>query len=69
MASVSLPDARGDWVFRLLVTDTLGRSADNYVTVSTFRQDDGKGGGATGLAWGAGLWALALLALWRRRAG
>ncbi len=69
VASVSLPDARGDWVFRLLVTDTLGRSADNYVTVSTFRQDDGKGGGATGLAWGAGLWALALLALWRRRAG
>ena len=69
VASVSLPDARGDWVFRLLVTDTLGRSADNYVTVSTFRQDDGKGGGATGLAWCAGLWALALLALWRRRAG
>jgi len=69
VASVSLPDARGDWVFRLLVTDTLGRSADNYVTVSTFRDgDDDEGGGATGLAWGAGLWALALLALWRRRA-
>ena len=69
VASVSLPDARGDWVFRLLVTDTLGRSADNYVTVSTYRDgDDDEGGGATGLAWGAGLWALALLALWRRRA-
>lgn len=69
VASVSLPDVRGDWVFRLLVTDTLGRSADNYVTVSTFRDgDDDEGGGATGLAWGAGLWALALLALWRRRA-
>lgn len=68
VASVSLPDARGDWVFRLLVTDTLGRSADNYVTVSTYRDgDDDEGGGATGLAWGAGLWALALGALWHRR--
>jgi len=68
VASVSLPDERGDWVFRLLVTDSEGRAADNYVTVSTFGGDEDEGGGTTGLAWGAGLWALALGALWHRRA-
>jgi len=67
VASVSLPDARGDWVFRLLVTDSEGRAADNYVTVSTFGGDVDEGGGTTGPAWGAGLWALALGALWHRR--
>ncbi|HNL43107.1 MAG TPA: S8 family serine peptidase, partial [Ottowia sp.] len=44
VASVSLPDARGDWVFRLLVTDSEGRAADNYVTVSTFGGDVDEGG-------------------------
>ena len=67
VASVSLPDERGDWVFRLLVTDSEGRAADNYVTVSTFGGDVDEGGGTTGPAWGAGLWALALGALWHRR--
>ena len=71
--AVALPaGVRSDWVFRLLVTDSAGRSADNYVSVSTRRGDwdDDDGGGSTGLPWGLGLWALALGA-WaaRRRRG
>lgn len=64
VASVTLPDTRGEWWFRLLVTDSAGRSADNYVLVATGEEDEG--GGATGLWWGAGLWLLALGA-WRAR--
>ena len=61
---------RDTWVFRLLVTDSVGRSADNYVAVSTVggHEEEDSGGGPTGLAWGLGLWALALYALRRRRA-
>ncbi|MDR2128490.1 MAG: S8 family peptidase [Burkholderiaceae bacterium] len=70
LAQVTLP-AHGVWVFRLLVTDSAGRSADNYVTVTATGDgnfgDAGDGGGATGWLWGAGLWALALLG-WRRKA-
>ena len=71
--AVTLPaGARDDWVFRLLVTDSAGRSADNYVTVTTRSgggdwHDDDDGGGSTGLLWGLGLWALALGAWARRR--
>ena len=68
--AVTLPaGVRADWVFRLLVTDSAGRSADNYVGVSTrvADDDDDDGGGATGLAWGLGLWALALGAWATRR--
>ncbi len=65
-------------VFRLLVTDSKGRSADNFVVlrmrdsaVDTSTNADGSsggsGGGATGALWGVGLWALALSALRRRR--
>ena len=49
--AVTLPaGARDDWVFRLLVTDSAGRSADNYVTVTTRSgggdwHDDDDGGG------------------------
>ncbi len=68
MATVALPDAHGEWVFRLLVTDSYGRSADNYVVVSTGNDED-DGGGATGLLWGLGLWLLALGAMARRHSG
>lgn len=76
LASVTLP-TNGTWVFRLLVTDSLGRSADNYVTVvagtggasggGSGGGSSGTGGGALALGWGAGLWALGLAALWTRR--
>lgn len=67
LARVTLPNEDGDWVFRLLVTDSKGNSADNYVTVSTGAGHDDEGGGATGLLWGLGLWWLALGALRGRR--
>lgn len=73
--TVTLPaGVAADYVFRLLVTDSAGRAADNYVTVTTTSHgggDDDSGGGAIGLLWGAGLW-LAALAAWsgrRRRVG
>ncbi|MDO5692141.1 MAG: S8 family serine peptidase [Pseudomonadota bacterium] len=77
--TVTLPvSTYGDWVFRLLVTDSAGRSADNYVTVSTGPNPSagnsnqngsggGSGGGSTGPLWGLGLWALALGAWAARR--
>ena len=72
--TVTLPaGTQADWVFRLLVTDTAGRSADNYVTVRTRGGGGGGdhdgGGGATGWLWGLGLWALALGAWAMRRRG
>ena len=69
VASAVLPQERGSWVFRLLVTDSSGHAADNYVVVRTESDGGGsrdEGGGATGLAWGIGLWLLALGA-WRVR--
>lgn len=66
VATVNLPDEHGEWVFRLLVTDSSGRSADNYVVVGT-RADRDDGGGATGLLWGLALWLLALGAVVRQR--
>ena len=73
VATVTLPNARGSWVFRLLVTDSTGHSADSYVVASTGGDGGGdrdEGGGATGLPWGVGLWLLALGAWsvrrWRR---
>ena len=77
--NVTLPTVTSaDRVFRLLVTDSKGRSADNFVVlrmrdsaVDTSTNADGSsggsGGGATGALWGVGLWALALSALRRRR--
>ncbi len=48
-ASVTLP-AAGTWVFRLLVTDSGGRAADNTVTVTAVASEGSgsSGGGATG---------------------
>ena len=73
VASVTLP-AAGTWVFRLLVTDSGGRAADNTVTVTAVASEGSggsssgsSGGGATGWAWGLGLWAVALAAWVRRR--
>ncbi|MCB2038274.1 MAG: hypothetical protein KDF56_15390, partial [Ottowia sp.] len=75
VASVTLP-AAGTWVFRLLVTDSGGRAADNTVTVTAVASEGSgssssgsSGGGATGWAWGLGLWAVALAAWVRRRRG
>ena len=76
VASVTLP-AAGTWVFRLLVTDSGGRAADNTVTVTAVASESSggggssgsSGGGATGWAWGLGLWAVALAAWARRRRG
>ena len=70
VASVTLP-AAGTWVFRLLVTDSGGRAADNTVTVTAVASEGSgsSGGGATGWAWGLGLWAVALAAWMRRRRG
>lgn len=74
--NVSLPSAVGTWVFRLLVTDSAGDAADNYVTASTTpppevgarsSSSSSGGGGALGPLWGAGLWLLALVAWARRR--
>ncbi len=73
--SVTLPAGQGSWVFRLVVSDSAGRSADNYVTVTTREaggsdgdSGDGGGGGATSWWWGLGLWLVAL-AGWRQRRG
>jgi serine protease len=68
MTSVTLPGGQGSWVFRLVVTDSAGRSADNYVTVATrdAGDSDSGGGGAMAWWWGLGLW-LAAIAAWRQR--
>ena len=77
LTQVTLPGgASGTWVFRLLVSDSAGRSADNYVSVVAQGPGgggdagdgggEGSGGGASGWWWGLGLWLAAAVA-WRQR--
>ncbi|MBC7729117.1 MAG: S8 family serine peptidase, partial [Microbacteriaceae bacterium] len=68
-ASVTLPVAAASFVFRLVVTDSAGRSDDALVSVTSMApaSASGGGGGAMGWAWGAALWLLAGLAWWTRR--
>lgn len=66
VASAALPGAAGTFVFRLAVSDDLGRTGDDVVTV-TSAAASASGGGASGWAWGAALWLLALwVLLWPR---
>ena len=65
-ASAALPTAVGTFVFKLRVTDSLGRIGEDTITVTSVAPvvagASGGGGGATGWFWGAGLWLLALAA-------
>jgi serine protease len=69
-ASVQLPASAATFAFRLVVTDSAGRTDDAEVgmtsTGGSGGSDDG-GGGATGWWWGAALWAVAAIAWLRRR--
>jgi serine protease len=69
LASVALPAQAGTFVFKLVVTDSTGRSGQDVLTVTSTAASSGGGGGgggATGWLWGAGLWGWALLLGWRR---
>lgn len=63
LASAALPGSAGTFVFRLAVTDDLGRTGEDTVTV-TSTATAVSGGGASGAWWGGVLWVLALLAGW-----
>jgi serine protease len=63
LASAALPGAAGTFVFRLAVTDDLGRTGEDHVTV-TSTAASASGGGASGWWWGGALWVLALLTGW-----
>lgn len=79
LASATLPTSADRFVFRLRVTDSAGRSAENTLSVSTVSANSpvvatagsgGGGGGAWSGTWGWGLWGLALLLAaqrWRGR--
>lgn len=66
LAQVALPAQAGTFVFRLQVTDSEGRTGADQITLTSTAPPSGGGGGAAGWLWGAELWALALLAAWRR---
>lgn len=71
VATVQLPAEGATFGFELLVTDNAGASDTEVLNVTSITAagsgGGGGGGGFTGLLWGAGLWLLALLALWQRR--
>lgn len=69
LASVTLPAQADRFVFRLRVTDSAGRSAEQTLSVNSVGASSppvasaggtGGGGGAWSGGWGLGLWALAL---------
>jgi serine protease len=59
VASAVLPGAAGTFVFRLAVTDGLGRTGEDLVTV-TSAASSVAGGGSSTWGWGLALWVLAL---------
>lgn len=70
VATVTLPEAEGSYVFRLVVTDSAGATGDDVVTVTAVAPvapAASGGGGASGWLWGLGLWGLAGLAVAARR--
>lgn len=76
VASVTLPPQADRFVFRLVVTDTAGRSAEQTLSVNTVGGNGAPvasaggtgsgGGGAWSGGWGLGLWLLALVVAARR---
>lgn len=70
VATVQLPGTGATFVFELRVTDSGGASTTatiNINSTSAPSSGGGGGGGSTSFAWGLGLWAMALIALLRRR--
>lgn len=68
VATVTLPNVEGSYVFQLVVTDSAGATGDDVVTVTAVAPvASGGGGGATGWLWGLGLWLLAGWAVGARR--
>ncbi len=72
LASVTLPAQADRFVFRLVVTDNTGRTAEQTLSVNPVGASStptatsstgsgGGGGGAWSVGWGLGLWALALV--------
>ena len=78
-ASAALPGTAGTFVFKLRVTDSLGRSGEDSITVTSVApvvvttpsagSSGGGGGGSVGWLWGLGLWAVALLSYRRAKRG
>jgi len=67
-ATVALPSNADTFVFRLVVTDSTGRTDDEQVSItSVAAASGGGGGGASSWLWGAALWLLAGLAWLGRR--
>ncbi len=70
VATVTLPNVEGSYVFKLMVTDSAGLTGDDVVTVTAaapIAPAASGGGGATGWLWGLGLWLLAGWAVVARR--
>lgn len=70
VATVQLPGTGATFVFELRVTDSGGASTTATINVNSTSAPSsggGGGGGSTSFAWGLGLWAMALIALLRRR--
>ena len=68
-ASVQLPGDAASFTFRLVVTDSAGRTDDALVSTNSVGNSSsgGGGGGSMGWLWGVALWAVAGLAWFRRR--